>query len=264
MTPVKGLYFFDHHFEKGWQWYLEHFAEASTEKIVGEISHSYLYSSVACEQIAEMDPNIQLMVCLREPMDRAFSMYLDGIRNEKWTGSFEQRCGDTSEIFEEGCYAKFLQPYLDRFPRDQIHITLFDDLKHDPESYAAGVCDALGISHLPLGARMRTKVMPACLPRNKQLAAFSKQMSQTCRRLGWKKLRGRVKRSRLVRSLIYREVADDDRATVSPEARAELKQLFTPEVQRLEELLGMNLCDRWGYERTHKTLVSRKTCVPYQ
>ncbi|QEG41896.1 sulfotransferase domain-containing protein [Roseimaritima ulvae] len=247
MTPVKGLYFFDTHFDKGWLWYTQHFAEASGQAIVGEISHSYLYSKVACQRIAEMNPDIQLMVCLREPIDRAFSMYLDGIRNDKWTGTFEQRCLDTREILEEGCYARYLQPYLERFSREQVHIALFDDLKQSPRDYAAGVFDALRIPQLPWDPRWQSKVMPACVPRNKHLAQFSKQLSQACRRMGLKKIRGRVKRSRVIRSLLYRNVEDKDRAQVSPEFLAELKQRFQPEVERLDEMLGMDLCRRWGY-----------------
>ncbi len=249
MTPVKGLYFFDSHFDNGWPWYTQHFAEASGEAVIGEISHSYLYSQIACQRIAEMDPHIRLMVCLREPIDRAFSMYLDGIRNGKWTGSFEERCEDTREILEEGCYARYLQPYMERFPREQIHITLFDDLKQSPQDYAANLFDALGISHLPWDSRLDSKVMPACVPRNERLAHISKRMSEACRRMGWKKLRGRIKRSRMIRSLIYRNVKDEDRATLSDAARAALKQRFQPEVERLEELLGIQLCARWGYAK---------------
>jgi hypothetical protein len=247
ITPAKGLYFFDHHYDKGWPWYLEHFSDADTECVVGEISHSYLYSELACERIARMDPNVTLMVCLREPVDRAFSMYLDGIRNGKWTGTFESRCKDTPAIIEEGCYARYLQVYLNRFPRDQIHVALFDDLRRDPESYAQRVFAALEITPMSLAPKLRTKVMPACLPRNKTLVRVAKHTSETCRQLRWTKLRGRVKRSRLVRRLLFRQLRDSEKSSISPEVRAELKARFQPEVERLDQLLGTQLSQQWGY-----------------
>lgn len=258
MTPAKGLYFFDRHFENGWDWYLNDFSDASTQSIVGEISHSYLYSELACERIAEMNPNIKLMVCLREPIDRAFSMYLDGIRNGKWTGSFEQEWMDRREIFQEGLYAQHLERYLDRFPREQIHITLFDDLKRTPEGYADSVFDFLGITRLPFEPVLKQKVMPACVPRNDRIVRVSKSLSQTCRKLGWKKIRGRVKRSRWIRNLLYRPVQADQRAEVSEEMRRDLKQRYQSDVQRLDQRLGMGLCERWGYESSGEVAVEER------
>ncbi|WP_153558905.1 sulfotransferase domain-containing protein [Roseimaritima sediminicola] len=247
MTPVKGLYFFDSHFENGWQWYQEHFVEADQQTIVGEISHSYLYSPVACERIAEMNPEIRLMVCLREPIDRAISMYLDGVRNGKWDGTFEERMEDTPEILQEGFYSQYLPAYLERFSRQQLHITCFDDLKESPADYAAAVYDALGVPPMPWDARLQQKVMPACVPRSKHLARFSKRLSLTCKQLGMKKLRGRVKRSRVIRNLLYRKVREEDRARLRPETLAELRRRFRPEVARLDAILGMKLSRRWGY-----------------
>ncbi|MEX1026676.1 MAG: sulfotransferase domain-containing protein [Candidatus Paceibacterota bacterium] len=252
VTPAKGLYFFDHHSSKGWSWYLDHFSDATSERIVGEISHSYLYSEIACERIAAMNPDIKLMVCLREPIDRAFSMYLDGIRNGKWTGTFEERYKDTPAIVDEGCYARHLETYLNRFSRDQIHVTLFDDLRWDPKSYAQGVFEALEVPPMSLDSKLLTKVMPASLPRNKTIVHIAKRTSEVCRRLKWKKLRGRVKRSRLIRSLLFRKLREAEKASISPEVLAELKVRFQPDVERLDELLGMQLCQRWGYTSRSK------------
>lgn len=256
MTPVKGLYFFDHHFDRGWSWYSEHFAEATTEKVIGEISHSYLYSQTACERIAAMNPNIKLMVCLRDPVDRAFSMYLDGIRNGKWTGTFQERCEDTREIVEEGCYATYLLPYLERFPREQIHVALFDELRQTPDQYAKRVFEALEISPLPLQPKQLTKVMPASLPRNQWLCNTAKRMSKTCQEFGWKKLRGRVKRSRLIRNLLYRQLDEAEKTQMAPDAREALKDRFQPEIERLDELLGTQLCERWGYTHQAKETIT--------
>jgi len=254
MTPTKGLYFFDHHYDLGWQWYLEHFAAAGPEEIVAEISHSYLYSSVACERIAKMNPDVKLMVCLRNPIDRAFSMYLDGLRNEKWGGTFEQRIEDTRELVEEGCYARHLKPYLDAFPRQQIHITFFDELREDPATYARGVFDALQIAPMTLEPKLTKKVMPASLPRNKQFCQLAKNMSTICKQRGWKQLRGLVKRSRLIRSVLYREIKNSEK-TIASSTRNILREKFLADVEQLDTLLGTQLVERWGFAAEHQPVV---------
>ena len=81
MAPGKGLYFFSTNYERGLDWYRSQFAGAAGEQILGEVSHGYLYEEEACERIAAMNPEIKIMVCLREPADRAFSEYLDGVKN---------------------------------------------------------------------------------------------------------------------------------------------------------------------------------------
>jgi len=254
MTPAKGLYFFDHHYDRGWKWYLDHFAEASTEKVVAEISHSYLYSEVACERIAKMNPDIKLMVCLRNPIDRAFSMYLDGVRNRKWSGTFKQRIKDTPEITEEGCYARYLGPYLERFSRDQIHIAMFDDLQQDPNLFAQRVFENLEILPMSLEKKMQTKVVPASLPRNQHLCRIAKSMSIYCRELGWKKLRGHVKRSRTIRNLLYRQLKDTEKKQISSDARQVLREQFQGDVEQLDNLLGTQLVERWGFATEYQTV----------
>src|SRR4051812_44651015 len=136
LASDKGLYYFDHHFDKGRQWYLDHFRGADDEVAVGEISHSYLSSAEAPGRIAELNPCMRLLVCLREPVDRAFSDYLDLVKNGQFDGPFSAALEQFPRLLDRGRYATHLQRYLDLFPREQVHVSLFDDLRTDPQAYA--------------------------------------------------------------------------------------------------------------------------------
>lgn len=251
MPPTKGTYFFDHHFAKGWDWYSQHFAAATTEKIVAEISHSYLYSKKACERIFRMDPEVKLMVCLRDPVNRAFSMYLDGVRNGKWQGTFEQRIDDTPEIFEHGQYSRYLEPYFQRFSRNQIHVAYFDELQSNPSTFAKNVFDALEIPAIHLSVALQSKVMPASVPRLQWACDFAKTMSQGFRRMGWKKIRGRVKRSRMIRNILYRPLKNSEQDRISSETLLTLRERYYPDVERLDQQLGTDLLTKWGFAGDH-------------
>lgn len=246
MVPNKGLYFFCHHFDQGMDWYLEHFRDAGDALIVGEISHSYLYSADACKRIAELGPDTKLMVCLREPVDRAFSAYLDGVKNGKYSGTFEEELERSREILERGMYAKYLTPWVERFGRQRLHAGVFDELGEDPERFAGRVFEFLGLSPIPLTPRELGRMMPAALPRLKPVMKLAKKGSRLLEQLGFRRLRGRFKTSRYIRHLLYRPYTEQNRPVMQPATRQALQELFRPEILRLDELLGTSFADRWG------------------
>lgn len=246
LASSKGLYYFDHHYENGRDWYLQQFEAAGAERAVGEISHSYLSSEPAAGRIAELNPAMRLLVCLREPVDRAFSDYLDLVKNGQHDGSFETALERFPRLVDRGRYATHLQRYVDRFPREQLHVSLFDDLGADAQAYADDVFAFLGVSPLllPTGALQRR--MPAGVPRNRTMAATTKRASRLVLKLGLRRLRSTVKRSAVVRQALYRSYKDD-RPTVDPALAAELRREFALEVSALDALLDRPVASRWGY-----------------
>jgi hypothetical protein len=81
MAPGKGLYYFDGHFDRERAWYLAHFREVEDQLRISEVSHSYLYSREACQRIWELQPEMHVVACVREPAERAYSAYLHGVKN---------------------------------------------------------------------------------------------------------------------------------------------------------------------------------------
>lgn len=248
MAPGKGLYFFSKHHERGLDWYRSHFEDAGEEKIVGEISHSYMYSNDVWKRIAEMDPAIRLMVGLREPADRAFADYLDGVKNGLIHGDFETELESEPPFLQRSHYTRYLAPYVEQFGRDSIHVGIFDELSADPNAYARKIFAFLGIEELDLSHAQRQKMMPAGAPRSRLVTGLAKKASHTARSLGLRGLRGRIKRSRTVRNALYREFEADEKPRMLPETRARLRERFDEEVEQLDVLLGTSLRQTWGYD----------------
>lgn len=248
MAPGKGLYFFSKHHERGLDWYRSHFEDAGKEKIVGEISHSYMYSNDVWKRIAEMDPAIRLMVGLREPADRAFADYLDGVKNGLIHGDFETELESEPPFLQRSHYTRYLAPYVEQFGRDSIHVGIFDELSADPNAYARKIFAFLGIEELDLSHAQRQKMMPAGAPRSRLVAGLAKKASHTARSLGLRGLRGRIKRSRTVRNVLYREFEADEKPKMLLETRARLRERFHEEVEQLDVLLGTSLRQTWGYD----------------
>jgi hypothetical protein len=245
LASNKGLYYFDGHFDKGEEWYLSHFDGARPGQVRGEISHSYLSSPEVPERIAEVNPRMLLLTSLREPVDRAFSDYLDLIKNQQFDGSFEDALDRFPRLLDRGRYASHLQRYLEIFPAEQLHLSLFDDLKVDAQSCADSAFAFLGVEPLELPPTALTSRMPAGTPRNPRVALAAKSAARLMGRLGLRRIRSRAKRSAKVRNALYRPYRDD-RPTIDPATAAELRRGLADEVKALDRLMP-GVAERWGY-----------------
>ena len=230
LASNKGLYFFDAHFDRGPDWYRQQF-QGADGRAVGEFSHSYLSSPEAPPRIAEYSATMRLLVCLREPVDRAFSDYLDLVKNNGFTGSFNEAIEQHPRLLDRGRYATHLSRYLEHFPMSQIHVGLFDDLKTGAQTYADEVYDFLGLDRIVLSEGDLRARMPAGRPRNAAMVALAK----------------RGKRSTAVRSALYKQYRDD-KPRLDPQVGAELRKGFADEVARLDHLLGRPVSEVWGYD----------------
>jgi hypothetical protein len=246
LAPSKGLYYFDQHFSKGAQWYASNFAGAAAESAVGEISHSYLSSEPAAERIAELNPDMRILACLREPADRAFSDYLDLVKNGQHDGSFETALERFPRLIDRGRYAAHLRRYFDHFPREQLHVSLYDDLSADAQTYADSIFGFLGIAALELPDSALQRRMPAGVPRSTLAASATKKASRLVLHLGLRRLRSTVKRSAVVRQTLYRPYKDD-KPTMAQDTAQDLRGVFAPDVLDLDVLLGREISRRWGY-----------------
>src|SRR5699024_2758818 len=99
-----------------------------TEKIIGEASVDYLYYYKTADQISELNPQSKIIICLRNPIDRAFSAYWHLINDGREKLSFEEALEKEKErksknyeyiwcYKETGMYCKKVKYYLDTFGR---------------------------------------------------------------------------------------------------------------------------------------------------
>ena len=63
--------------------YKKLFSKVQDQKAVGELSTSYLFSEVAAKEIKALIPDCKIIICLRNPFERAYSHY----RMNLWTGN---------------------------------------------------------------------------------------------------------------------------------------------------------------------------------
>jgi hypothetical protein len=115
------------------------FAAAGDATAVGEASPIYLECPQSATRIRELLPAVRIICSLRHPVDRAYSDYVMTLRHEgrRFDPARELSASSAwarpdSHWMRIGRYHEHLSRYFDAFPRDQIHVFLFDDLKQSP------------------------------------------------------------------------------------------------------------------------------------
>ena len=168
LTRIKEPTFFSEGFQviKNPIRYFELFDAVSTESIIGEASHVYLTSPSTARVLKGLFPDAKFLVILRNPVDRAYSLYNHMKRHgfeyihtfEKALEAEEMRF--TSKRFLENCpqyfynylyfrsglYGEQLKNYFSVFPKkEQFCIIQFEQFITDPLNHFNRIYQFLGV-----------------------------------------------------------------------------------------------------------------------
>jgi hypothetical protein len=166
-------------------------------------------------------------------------------------------------LIERGRYATYLAPYIETFGRDKIHVAIFDHLVQNPKEFGAQILAFLGLGPVNIPETMTQKMMPAGQPRSKGLRQLKKRGSFLLRRLGLAGLRSRLKTSRIVRNLLFKQYTPTDKPKMNPVTREKLRDQFREEICHLDSLLNFAISETWGYTGNINQLASR-SLAPHQ
>jgi hypothetical protein len=141
------------------------FEEAEESQIVGEASGAYLTSPDSAARIAQVAPQAKIIIMLRNPAERAFSLYRwMTCEGYEWIPTFHRalqeesrRRGNVDFIKSNpeyyynflyrttGCYAPQIAHFLDYFGREQVRFFIFEDFAEHPGAYTKKAFRFLGL-----------------------------------------------------------------------------------------------------------------------
>lgn len=247
--PRKEINFFsrERNWTRGFDWYEAIFAECVSGATAGEYSTSYLTHPEAPERIRQRYPDARLIVSLRHPVERAYSNYLNDIVAGVVPPStkFEAALRSHPEYVENGRYAQPLRRYLDLFPREQVFVSLFDDARRDPLASVQAIYRFLDVDDSFRPAMLDRPGGTGRVPRARWVerwlidAAAAFRRNRVLRPLWW-----RAKKIGLgdrLRTMNTAPEAGQAAEGLDPSERRSLIDAFEPEIEPLEELLGLDL-----------------------
>jgi hypothetical protein len=245
--PRKEVNFFsrERNWSRGFDWYEDIFAECPPTGLRGEFSTSYLTDGNTPARIRQRYPQARVIVSLRHPVDRAYSNYLNDIVAGQVPAAvgFAEALQSHPEYIEGGRYARYLRTYLDLFGREQLLVSLFDDVSHDPGAAIARTYRFLGVDAGFRPTMLDRRVGVGRVPRLQWLdrvlidtAAWFRRR-RVLRPLWWQAKRLGV--GDRVRALNTAPSGGED--GLDPEQRRSLIEEFEPDNEALETLLGVQL-----------------------
>jgi hypothetical protein len=121
------------------------FINANGKKFIGEASPIYFESKTAPARIKELLPEVKLIIILRNPSERAFSDYMMHLREGDEIRAAKNALSPESHYVQVGFYYDSLKNYFELFPKENIFIGLYDDLKTDSKKFVQRIYRFLNI-----------------------------------------------------------------------------------------------------------------------
>jgi len=145
----KSTRFFLDNYDKGFSWYESHF-RGRKELAIGEASVGYFAHPNSAILIQKHMPEIKMIATFRDPVDRAYS-HMGLLRALAKKGDanldidFEEKLRITPQMIEAGKYAKHLEHYYSLFPRENILVLFYHEMKEAPHDFLRKIYTFLGV-----------------------------------------------------------------------------------------------------------------------
>jgi hypothetical protein len=230
-----------------WDTYLQLFADAPSDAVIGDISPLYLYAPKSAERIRARLPDAKLVAILRNPVEQAFSHYQYArARMIEPLDSFDaaldaepDRLRDhwqpLFQYSEFPRYAEQIRRYLAHFAPEQLKIFLYEDYRADTQQVLRQIFEFVGVdaSFVPTlqkevnaGGDPRSPLIQAIIMRPNLLGSIAAFFLPLPVR---RRIRDRISGFNVAR------------AEFSPTARARLAAKLRPDILELQEMLGRDL-----------------------
>lgn len=239
---VKETQFFSNYYDRGIDWYARHFRYASGERPIVEICPTYFFKGEARERIKVHIPHCRCIATLRDPVERVYSMY-KMVRHFAFvrSGTFDQVLRVQPDLGSGNRYALHLKAWFEAFGRENVLVTMFDELRARPQAYLDRITDFIGVERISLSERGQIGddvYAFARAPRNRRLARRATTV------MNWLNARQAY---RVVNALDRLGVWEfchgrgEPFPRLEPEQEARLRERYLPEVEAVEELLRIDL-----------------------
>lgn len=138
------------------------FAGYSGESLVGERSTDYSKSphrTTRHDDMASHNRNVKIIYIVRDPLQQMLALHRHYRRRRPELTETDPAQDVAGSVFyrDIASYLSQLQPYLNRFPREQIHVMLLEDLEGDTEATLASVFSFLGVRRASIGVEGRVR-----------------------------------------------------------------------------------------------------------
>ena len=245
VSQPKEVEYFSRYRDRPARWYEDHFAAGAGAHARGEISTTYFNWPDTPRVIHRYDPDLRLVLSLRDPVNRAYSHHLFALQQGELDMSrlrFEDGLAAGQDYLRKSRYAGRLREWLSVFPREQLLVLFLEEIAAQPERNAARLYRHLGVDPDFTSANLTERANQSYLPRSRTIKSLINAGRGLAQKLGFEdslwKIRHTGPVSRLL-DLNKRNVRD----RVPPmreETVADLTERFREDILETAELLELD------------------------
>jgi hypothetical protein len=221
------------------------------EKAIGECSPCYLYFQNSVTNIKKLIPECKIIIVLRNPIERAYSQYIQLVMLGQETLTFEKALKKQEErkklnwrwnyfFVEQGFYYNQVKRYLDEFGLDKVSIYLFEELIEDPKHLMQNIYKFLSVdkSFIPKTKKIYNR---SGLPKNRIIDQFLREthfIKEITRPITSKKMREKIYEFFSNVNYNYKKKPE-----IKKETRKYLSNIYRNDCLRLQNLINRDLHD---------------------
>jgi hypothetical protein len=234
------------------------YRDAEPDQRWGDASVFYLVSAAAAQEIKEYNPKARIIIMLRNPVDVMHSFHSQRLFNgtediesfeEAVNAEFDRglgrrlppRIGLRQGLFYRDLvrFGDQVARYLAAFDREQVHILIYEDFVADISSSYKALCGFLEIdtTREPVFEKVNVNKVVRFPWLRDILHTKPKALSWLGRTL----VPSEAWRESIRRGIFTLNMASASRTPVDPAFRAQLRAELAPSIERLEELIQLDL-----------------------
>jgi len=160
------------------RWYVSLFKNKKRNQKCGEVTPSYSILKINdIKRVYKLNPNLKIILLLRNPIERSWSAFLMDLLqqgkeykdiNDKRALSFFKSEANT----KRGDYLTIINNWTSIFPKEQLYIGFFEDVKNNPKKLLIEI-----FRHI----RVSSKIDWSKVPFNKKIHAMKRaEISEKC------------------------------------------------------------------------------------
>ncbi len=242
--PGKEVDFFSNYYNRGYQWYERQLGDVDAVRTRGEVSTSYFSDSDTPSRVFLYNPNMRIVLSLRDPIERAYSNHLNEVKLCHLTGQnleFENGLANNPMYLEQSHYGKQLARWLEIFPRDQILVIFQEEIRDDPFTQARNLYRFLGVAEHHQSWFLEKKVNESRIIKNAGVDYFLKYLGKVGRSIGIGVMVEAVRKNDLVGRLRRNYNQIELRQVIPPmraDTRIYLEDMLADDMRELAHQLG--------------------------
>jgi len=221
------------------------FQNLGEAQLIGEASSDYLYHhEISAKEMYDVLGDIPIILCLRNPIDRAHSAYNNLVRDQRETLSFEDALASEEDRLSDnwdwmwaykagGLYAEQVKTFQRTF--SNVKVVLFEDLKEDADTIVKELFDFLGVDS-QIQVNTNTRYSHSGKAKNKLVAFLSNRENPVAFAL--RRFALKLAPRSFLEKIASRSLEQEG---MSASTRIRLKTYFEKDVKQLEKVLGRSL-----------------------